>query len=90
MNDEDKKDIKIALAEYNAKYTPDNPPEFSDYVVRKIELGDTTPDEAVLFTLVHFYAYYKELDLDIQEFIEVVEVMGEAAEEQEEDEADAQ
>ena len=86
MNEADKKSVKAALVEYNAQYTPDNLPEFSDYVMRKMELGDTTPDEAVVFSLIHFYSYYKELDIDIQEFIEVVEVMGEAAEEEEAEE----
>jgi hypothetical protein len=85
MNKEEKQSIHKALAEYNEIYTADNLPEFTEYVVRMMELGNVTPDEAVVFSLVHFYSYYKDLDIDLLNFIGVVEVMGEVAENEDED-----
>lgn len=78
MDTINKTELKKFIEEYNEKYSQDSP-ALNDVIESKMKLGAMSPDEAGVLALMHFYAEYKNIDINLVDFLNCISLMAEMA-----------
>lgn len=84
MDTINKTELKKFVEEYNEKYSRDNPPALNDVLESKMKRGAMSPEEASVVALMDFYAEYKNIDINLIDFLNCISLMAEIAEEEKE------